>query len=80
MNKYEEFFNGDTAPYATEIRDEEYQTLQAEYSKLLQLIFSRVDDETADLIIKLGEIKEEIENFHDIICFYEGIQNASVIC
>ena len=72
MKEFEEIFNGEGAPYATEIKDEEYERLEAEHSKLLRLIFSRVDDETADLIIKLGEIKEEIENFEDIKCFKLG--------
>ena len=72
MKEFEEIFNGDSAPYAVEIKDEEYETLKKEYSKLLRIIFSRVDDETADLIIKLGEIKEEIENFEDIKCFKLG--------
>ena len=73
MKEFEEIFNGDSAPYAVEIKDEEYETLKKEYSKLLRLIFSRVDDETADLIIKLGEIKEEIENFEDVKCFRLGM-------
>lgn len=72
MKAFEEIFNGEGALYATEIKDEEYERLKAEHSKLLRLIFSRVDDETADLIIKLGEIKEEIENFEDIKCFKLG--------
>ncbi len=75
MKEFEEIFNGDSAPYATQIKDEEYERLNAEYSKLLRLIFSRVDNETADLIIKLGEIKEEIENFEDIKCFRLGALN-----
>ena len=72
MKEFEEIFNGDSAPYAVEIKDAEYERLQAEHSKLLGLILSRVDNETADLIIKLGEIKEEIENFEDIKCFRLG--------
>ena len=79
MNRYEEFFNGDSAPYIAKIKDEEYDRLNAEYSQLLRLIFSRVDKETADLIIKLGEVKEEIENFNDLKCFCLGIENATLI-
>ena len=77
MKEFEEIFNGDSAPYAVEIKDEEYETLKKEYSKLLRLIFSRVDDETADLIIKLGEIKEEIENFEDVKCFRLGMLSVA---